>query len=212
MQIKWLGHACFYITTKEGVKVLTDPYDEAIGLRMPPLAPDVATVSHQHYDHNAVGLLRGAPTVLDTTGTHRVKGITVRGIPTFHDKKNGAERGPNTVFIIEADGLRVCHLGDLGHLLDAGKLREIGPVDVLLVPVGGTYTIAAEEAATLVKDIKPRIAVPMHYKIRDLKISIAPVDNFLKHFESVEHKPLLELVPDALPRATAVVVLERTES
>uniref|UniRef100_A0A7C2I178 MBL fold metallo-hydrolase n=1 Tax=Ammonifex degensii TaxID=42838 RepID=A0A7C2I178_9THEO len=208
MQIKWLGHACFLLTTRAGVKVLTDPFDQAIGYPLPPVAPDVVTVSHEHYDHYAVGLLKGEPAVVEDTGTYQVKETTIRGIATFHDKKKGAERGPNTVFVIEADGVKVCHLGDLGHPLDAPKRQEIGPVDVLLIPVGGTYTIDADEAATLVKEMKPRIAVPMHYKTDRLKINIAPVDGFLKHFSGVQRKPLLEVTPETLPPATSVVVLE----
>ncbi|RJX19244.1 MAG: MBL fold metallo-hydrolase [Ammonifex sp.] len=212
MQIKWLGHACFYLVTQDGTKIVTDPYDEATGYRLPPVAPDVVTVSHHHHDHNAVGLLRGSPRVIDLAGTHVVQGLTIRGVATFHDKKKGAERGPNTVFVIEADGLKVCHLGDLGHYPDVEKLREIGPVDVLLIPVGGTYTIDAGEAAALVKDMKPRVAVPMHYKTKHLRISIAPVDNFLAHFEAVDYRQLLELTPADLPPATTVAVLERSES
>jgi L-ascorbate metabolism protein UlaG (beta-lactamase superfamily) len=212
MRIKWLGHACFYLLTEDGTKILTDPYDEPTGYRLPPLAPDVVTVSHHHHDHNAVSLLRGNPRVIDVAGTHLFQGLTIRGVGTFHDKKKGAERGPNTVFVIEADGLKVCHLGDLGHDLEEGKLGEIGPVDVLLIPVGGTYTINADEAAALVKRMKPRLAVPMHYKTRHLRISIAPADNFLAHFEAVEHKELLELTPQNLPPAVRVAVLERSDS
>ncbi|MEW6447749.1 MAG: MBL fold metallo-hydrolase [Bacillota bacterium] len=208
MQIKWLGHACFLLTTREGVKVLTDPYDESIGYPLPPVAPDVVTVSHQHYDHNAVGSVKGSPAVLEGAGDHQAKGLTVRGVATFHDKNKGAQRGPNTVFIVEADGLKVCHLGDLGHPLDTAKLGEIGPVDVLLTPVGGTYTVDADEAAALVKEMKPRIAVPMHYKTERLKINIAPVDNFLKHFSGIRREPLLEVTRETLPPATSIVVLE----
>ncbi|HIE11949.1 MAG TPA: MBL fold metallo-hydrolase [Desulfotomaculum sp.] len=208
MQIKWLGHACFLLATGDGVKVLTDPYDESIGYPLPPVSPDVVTVSHQHFDHNAVGACKGEPAVVEGSGTHQVKGLTIRGVATFHDKKQGAQRGPNTVFVIEAEGLRICHLGDLGHPLDAAKLREIGPVDVLLTPVGGTYTIDAEEAASLVKEMKPRIAVPMHYKTAQLKINIAPVDGFLRQFTGVKRQSLLEVMPDKLPPATDIVVLE----
>lgn len=211
MQIKWLGHACFLIATREGIKLLTDPYDESIGYPLPPVSPDVVTVSHQHFDHNAVGACKGQPAVVEGSGTRQVKGITIRGVATFHDKKQGAQRGPNTVFVIETDGLRICHLGDLGHLLDAAKLREIGPVDVLLTPVGGTYTIDADEAAALVKEMKPRIVVPMHYRTERLKINIAPVDGFLKRFTRVEQQSLLEVTPEKLPPATSIVVLELSQ-
>jgi L-ascorbate metabolism protein UlaG (beta-lactamase superfamily) len=212
MRIKWLGHACFFLLTEDGTKIVTDPYDEPTGYRLPPLAPDVVTVSHHHHDHNAVGLLRGNPRVIDVAGAHLFQGLTIRGVGTFHDKKKGAERGPNTVFVIEADGLKVCHLGDLGHQLGADEPSEIGPVDVLLIPVGGTYTIDADEAAALVKEMKPRVAVPMHYKTRHLRISIAPADNFLAHFETVDRKPHLELTPGDLPPAVTVTVLERSDS
>ncbi|MEW6572237.1 MAG: MBL fold metallo-hydrolase [Bacillota bacterium] len=208
MEIKWLGHACFLLTTREGVTVLTDPYDESIGYPLPPVTPDVVTVSHRHYDHNAVGSVKGSPVVFEGAGIHRAKGLTIRGVATFHDKNKGAQRGPNTVFVIEADGLRICHLGDLGHPLDGAKVQEIGPVDVLLIPVGGTYTIDADEAAALVTEMKPRIAVPMHYKTERLKINVAPVDNFLKHFSRAQREPLLAVTPEKLPPATNIVLLE----
>lgn len=208
MQIKWLGHACFLLTTTEGAKILTDPFDETVGYPLPAEAPDVVTVSHQHFDHNAVGLVKGKPEVVEGTGARQVKGIAFRGVATFHDKEKGAKRGPNTVFVIEADGVRVCHLGDLGHPLDAAKRREIGPVDVLLIPVGGTFTIDADEAAALVKELQPRIAVPMHYKTQYLNFPITPVDDFLKHFSGVRRESVLEVTPENLPPATSVVVLE----
>lgn len=208
MQLKWLGHACFLLTTREGTKIVTDPFDATVGYPLPQVVPDIVTVSHQHFDHNAVGVLKGNPTVVEGTGARQIKGVNIRGIATFHDKKQGAERGPNTVFVIEADGITVCHLGDLGHPLDGRKLQEIGPVDVLLVPCGGTYTIDADEAAALVKAMKPRVAVPMHYKTEYLKFPITPVDNFLRHFPAAERRTLLELSPDNLPAPTAVVVLD----
>ncbi|MEW6173283.1 MAG: MBL fold metallo-hydrolase [Bacillota bacterium] len=212
MQIKWFGHACFFLTTSAGIKVMTDPYDEGTGFRVPPVAPDVVTVSHQHHDHNAVGLVQGKPSVVTKTGTHQVKGINIRGVATFHDKEKGQRRGLNTIFNIEADGIRVCHMGDLGHHLGPDKLLEIGPVDVLLIPVGGTYTIDANEAAALVKEMKPRVAIPMHYKIPGLNVSVAPADNFLKHFGAVERKSFLEVTPGNLPAENTVVLLERLQS
>lgn len=208
MQIKWLGHACFLLTTTGGVKILTDPFDETVGYPLPAEAPDVVTVSHQHFDHNAVGLVKGKPEVVEGTGARQVKGIAFRGVATFHDKEKGAKRGPNTVFVIEADGVKVCHLGDLGHPLDAAKRQEIGPVDVLLIPVGGTFTIDADEAAALVREMRPRIAVPMHYKTQYLSFPITPVDDFLKHFSGVRRESVLEVSPENLPPATSVVVLE----
>ncbi|MEW6183438.1 MAG: MBL fold metallo-hydrolase [Bacillota bacterium] len=212
MRIKWFGHSCFFLVTGAGIKVMTDPYDEDTGFRVPPVAPDVVTVSHQHHDHNAVSLVQGKPIVVDKTGTHLAKGINIRGVATFHDNEKGKRRGLNTVFTIETDGVKICHLGDLGHCLEPDKLMEIGLADVLLIPVGGTYTIDANEAAALTKEMKPRIAVPMHYKIPGLNVSVAPADGFLKHFGTVERRPFLELTPDNLPAESTIVLLDRLQS
>ncbi|MBD3247904.1 hypothetical protein GF382_01280 [Candidatus Falkowbacteria bacterium] len=183
MIITWIGQSCFKIQDKvgpEGKTLVTDPFDKSIGLKAPNFESDVATVSHDHYDHNNVSSLRGEPFVIDSPGEYDVKGIMVQGIASFHDDKNGEERGENTIFRIEMDDLTIAHLGDLGHELTDEQLEELEGVDILLIPVGGVFTIDSKKAVKVVSQIEPRIVVPMHYKIKGLNENIDPVDKFIK--------------------------------
>jgi L-ascorbate metabolism protein UlaG (beta-lactamase superfamily) len=190
MKIKWLGHSAFLITTESGVKVITDPYKSgsyggAVGYATIKDAADVVLVSHDHDDHSCVESVCGDPIVLRDAGEHESKGLKFRGIETYHDCSKGRERGRNTVFVFEADGVTVCHLGDLGHTLSADTASEIGKVDIVLVPVGGFYTIDADEATTVVDVLNPGIVIPMHYKTKKLGFQIDGVEKFLKGKEGV---------------------------
>ena len=207
MQIKWLGHACFLMQTADGTRIVTDPFNEEVGYPLPAVTADIVTVSHQHFDHNAVTVVKGRPRVVQEPGEHRIGAVTVQGVSTFHDREQGAKRGPNIVFVIEADGLRVCHLGDLGHPLSAAQLERIGRVDVLLVPVGGTFTIDAREASDLVAAVSPRIAVPMHYKTAYINFPITGLEAFTRLHAPVSPRDTLEVTADSLPAATEIVVV-----
>ncbi|MCL6641327.1 MAG: MBL fold metallo-hydrolase [Candidatus Rokubacteria bacterium] len=180
MKIRWLGHACFLITSAKGTRILTDPFDETVGYVVPAVEADFVTVSHEHFDHNAVGNVKGKPKVVRGAGAHSLGDVSARGIDTFHDGVMGAKRGPNTVFVLNVDGMSLCHLGDLGHVLEAAHLSAIGRVDVLLVPVGGTYTIDPAAAAKVVEQISPSIVIPMHYKTDATSFPIVGVDEFLQ--------------------------------
>ncbi len=187
MTIQWYGHSCFKISTKpegrgsgEEVVIFTDPFDKSIGLRPPQGKADIITVSHSHYDHNNVSALKGEPAVLDLPGEYSIKGVSITGINSFHDKVQGAERGLNTIFVIESEGIRFCHLGDLATRLDKKQLEEVNGVDILAVPVGGVYTLDAKEAKEVVDQIEPKIVLPIHYKIPGLKIKIDDEKNFCK--------------------------------
>jgi L-ascorbate metabolism protein UlaG (beta-lactamase superfamily) len=171
MDIIYLGHSSFKITGKTGT-VVTDPFDPQItGMRFPNVSADIVTVSHDHKDHNFVEgvtaeTVDGAPRmkVIDGPGEYEVKGISILGFASFHDDKEGAERGNNTIYVIEIDGLRIAHLGDLGHTLSDNAITEIGNIDVLLVPVGGQFTIGPEDAVKVTRAIEPSFVIPMHYK------------------------------------------------
>jgi L-ascorbate metabolism protein UlaG (beta-lactamase superfamily) len=180
MKIRWYGHACFVLESETGVRVLTDPFDNTVGYPIPDVTVDIITVSHHHHDHNYVSAIKGDPVIIDGVGEYTVGGISIRGYRTYHDDVIGEKRGENTLFTIDMDGMRICHCGDLGHLLDMVKLHNIMPVDVLLVPVGGTFTIDAAQAAKLVEDMKPRLTIPMHFKTRALSFPLDPVDRFLR--------------------------------
>jgi len=213
MRIRWLGHACFAITSATGTKVLTDPYTPgAFGLNYVPVEEEanIVTVSHDHADHNNVSAVRGKPDVVKGGGSHSSHNIDFRGIDCYHDDTTGSQRGPNTIFCFTLDGIRVCHLGDLGHILTEQNKAEIGPVDVLLIPVGGNFTIDAKVAAETCRTLNPRVTTPMHYRNdRCPDFPVAGVDDFLALMERVkqEDSSEVEFHSETLPEAIEVVVL-----
>lgn len=160
-----MGHSSFRIKGKN-VTLVTDPFDpEMVGLKLSKIEADLVTISHQHQDHNKVDLVTVGKRVIDGPGEYEISGTSIIGIQTFHDDQKGAERGQNTVFVIEMDGLRLCHLGDLGHLLSDQQIEEIGEIDILMIPVGGEYTIGPVDAVKVVHDIEPKLVIPMHFKV-----------------------------------------------
>ena len=183
MYISWLGHSCFKIQDKiapDGVILVTDPFDKSIGLKVPSFEADIVTVSHDHYDHNNVSALRGNPFIIDSAGEYDRKGVMIEGVESYHDDKQGAKSGKNIMYRIEIDDITIVHLGDLGHILDNKQLEKVGGADILLIPVGGTYTLDAKNAVAVVSQIEPRIVIPMHYKTKNLKISLDGADKFIK--------------------------------
>lgn len=204
------GHSEFLLETEEGVRILTDPFDAHVGYPMKKVACDAVTVSHGHGDHCFVEKAEGSIVVADEAGvTYLTRDITARGIATFHDECEGQKRGKNLIFVIEADGLRIAHLGDLGAWDDA-VVRAIGQVDILLVPVGGYYTIDAASAATLCKMLSPRIIIPMHYKTAvNADWPIAPVTDFLSlmNAQTAPQMPLLRVTKADLSEHPGLIVL-----
>lgn len=180
MNIKWLGHSCFKITSGNGTAIVTDPFDKSVGYPLPEVEADIVTSSHSHFDHNYFKAVKGNFKIVNTIGVHDIKGIHIKGVNTFHDNEHGARRGENIVFAIDANGIKVCHLGDLGHLLTEEQVREIGNVDILLIPVGGFFTINSRQAVKVMEQLKPKITIPMHYKTQVIDFPIETVDNFLK--------------------------------
>jgi len=208
--LRWLGHECFEI--KDDGTVVTDPHDGAgIGLPRPQAEADIVTVSHGHFDHaNGIGIVsKPGAVVIETPGERSIKGITIKGIASFHDNAQGTMRGKNVIFNIRIDGISFCHLGDLGHALSEEQLTEIGKVDVLLIPVGGHYTIDAGEAAEIMDMINPRIVIPMHYKTRGLTVDIADAEVFLRGRENVRRyaESQVEIERSGLPARTEIWVL-----
>jgi L-ascorbate metabolism protein UlaG (beta-lactamase superfamily) len=192
MLLTWLGHSCFRLQDKtgpDGVTLITDPFDKSVGIKPPQFEADIVTVSHNHEDHNNAKALRGQPYVVDSPGEYDIRGVAIQGIACYHDQSQGNERGSNIIYRIEIDDISVVHLGDLGHILENKQLEAIGRVDVLLVPVGGTYTLDAKKAAEVVSQIEPRIVVPMHYALPGVNLKIAGVEPFVKE---IGIKPLKE--------------------
>ena len=183
MIITPLGHSSFLLKESTGTTVITDPYSSDIGITFPSVSADVVTVSHPHYDHNNVKAIKGNPLIVDQPGMYEVKGVNIFGLNTFHDEENGKKRGSNIVFNIRMDGVNICHLGDVGHGPSPLMIEAIGPVDVLLIPVGGTYTIDAEVAKEYVDRLMPNVIIPMHYKTDDVDIDLDSVDAFLDYFD-----------------------------
>ena len=212
MKVKWLGHASFLISSDAGNKIITDPYPQGSGLSYAPVkeSVDIVTVSHDHFDHNCVSSLPGKPEVITGSGTKNVKGLQFNGIATYHDESQGKERGTNIVFCFSVDGIKLCHLGDLGHRLDKGQLDEIGAIDVLFIPIGGFYTIDSKMAGLVIDDLKPGVAMPMHCKTAKCNWPLNTIDDFLAGKNNVKTMGSSEIEFQAgeLPQPTAIVILE----
>ena len=164
MTISWFGQSCFRLEAKEG-SILIDPFSKEIGLKPPRIKDDVILVTHQHSDHNNIEDANPEAFIIQTPGEYENHGIAIRGIQSFHDNKQGTERGLNTIYVLKAEDMTICHLGDLGHVLTDKQIEDIGDVDILMIPVGGTYTIDAKTAVEVITQIEPKVVIPMHYKV-----------------------------------------------
>ena len=185
MQIIWHGQSCFQLIfskrKEEKITLVIDPFSTEIGLRLPKIGADILLVTHSHNDHSNVKGISGDPFLINGPGEYEIRGIFIQGIECFHDESQGKERGRTTTFIIEGDEMKLCHLGDLGQKeLTPDQLEKIGNVDILMIPVGGVYTISAQEATKIISQIEPKIVIPMQYHIPKLKIKLDNSDKFLK--------------------------------
>jgi L-ascorbate metabolism protein UlaG (beta-lactamase superfamily) len=215
MKIKWYGHSAFLVTSDQGVKIIIDPYESgAYGGQLSygkiKDQADIVLISHDHADHNDTKSLPGSPEIVKGSGSKTVKGISIKGISTYHDPSKGSERGANTIFTFSIDGIKICHLGDLGHILSEKELAEIGSVDILLIPVGGYYTIDAKEATRVAEQIKSKVLIPMHFKTEKCGFPIAPVEDFLKGKSNPKRPKASEVAFEktTLPQQMEILVLE----
>lgn len=212
MNIKYLGHAAFVITSDTGLKIITDPYGTGPDLTYGEIteSADIVTVSHDHFDHSNVAAVKGNPEVVRRTGRSTAKGIEFKGIASYHDEAKGRLRGDNIIFCFEVDGIGVCYLGDLGHLLDDKQVAEIGSVDILFIPVGGYYTIDAKAATEVCNQLKPKVIIPMHYKTEKGIPNIVGVDEFLGGKANVNRLDVsqAEFKPGELPATGQIIVLK----
>ena len=210
--IKWLGHSCFLVSLNGVIKIVTDPFDASLGYPMPDVTADVCLISHDHFDHNYVSLVKGKPQVVKGTGEKEIKRIRFRGVASFHDDEHGSRRGGNTIFTWELGGMKFTHLGDLGTELSPSQVKEIGPVDILFVPTGGVFTIDAAGATKVVLSLEPRVAIPMHYQLPSIakSLRIAPVEEFLKGKDNVVKTGTssVHFSQESLPKKTTIYVLE----
>lgn len=210
MKIEWFGHSCFKITDIRGIEIVTDPFDDKVGYKVPYTKADIVTVSHGHFDHNYVKAIEGDFKLVDKAGHFQVKDINIKGIVSYHDKRKGSQRGSNTIYTYIIDGIKVCHLGDLGHELDKKQEDEIGGVDVLMIPVGGYFTIDADEAVRVVDRLKPSIILPMHYKTPLVDFPIETADAFLEKMGGGEKLPsrVMDITGDDIKGQRKVYVLQ----
>ena len=218
MNIEWYGHAAFKITTENGTRIIIDPYqsgfsDGALSYRTIDDEADIVITSHNHGDHNYTKSIRGKYDHIKKQGNYDIKGVKIETIPTFHDTSSGKERGDNLLTIISADGIKLLHLGDLGHDLDQSMLKKIGKVDVLLLPVGGFYTIDAQVATTVMNDIRPSITIPMHYRTEKCSFPITTVAEFTRGKKNVQVLPKSEvkITAGSLPKEPEIIVLQHAQ-
>ena len=207
MKIHWLGHASFLIKTGDKT-IIMDPFDEEVGYEIYDKEVDYVTVSHDHWDHKGEHLLKGEPAIIDTVGDFVYPDVSFTGFASYHDKEQGSLRGTNIIFRVAAEGINLVHLGDLGHLLSEEQMKVLGEVDILLIPVGGTFTIDAKEAYELVNKLKPQVVIPMHYQTPHLSFQLAPVEDFTRRFDQVVKKPYLEVNKDSLAAENKIITLD----
>lgn len=209
--VTWLGHSMFLFSLNDTLKVVIDPFDDTVGYSLPDVSADIVLVSHRHFDHDNVKLVKGKPKVVDNDGETSLKGMNFKGVSSVHDDKDGTLRGLNTIFVWEMGGIRFAHLGDLGVMLSDEQIKQMGQIDVLFSPVGGYFTIDAATATRIVETLKPRAVFPMHYKTEVMGESfpIAGVNDFLAGKKNVKRvgKNSITLKKDELPQETTIYVL-----
>jgi L-ascorbate metabolism protein UlaG (beta-lactamase superfamily) len=208
MDITWLGHSCFRIRGNRAT-IIIDPYAPSLGYSLGNPTADIVCVSHQHPGHSYIQGVAGKPRLVTGPGEYEISGVLIIGIATFHDAERGTKRGKNTVYLMQIDEVSICHLGDLGHVLTAEQVEELAKVDMLLIPVGGVSTIGAPVAAEVVRQLEPKVVIPMHYKTQALTLELEPVDKFLKEMgvQEANPQPKLSLSRSSLPDSTQVRLL-----
>ncbi|MBV4418805.1 MBL fold metallo-hydrolase [Clostridium tyrobutyricum] len=208
MKVTWLGHSSFILEDSNNIKVLTDPFDDSTGYKVFEGTVDTVTISHHHFDHDYTKKITYS-NIIDKTGDFNFQNISIKGFPSYHDKVKGAKRGKNIIFIIEMDGYRLCHLGDLGYVLSKEEINNLKSIDVLFIPVGGNFTIDGKEAAEVAKLIHPHIIIPMHYKTPDLSFELDGLETFLKYIKSGKYigKNYLNLSDDCKNQYKDVKIL-----
>jgi L-ascorbate metabolism protein UlaG (beta-lactamase superfamily) len=209
LSVSWFGHAMFLLEDVDGNRLVTDPYNEYVGYKLPVIAADIVLVSHDHGDHSNVDLIKENPVIIRGATSQEINGITITGFPSHHDAHDGVERGPNIIFRWEMQGLIFVHLGDLGHLVEGELAETLSGADVLFIPVGGTFTVEDAQAEIVVKTLRPRIAIPMHYSTPDCTLPLQTEEPFATRFDHVERigKQPLYISKDNLPEPTRILIM-----
>jgi L-ascorbate metabolism protein UlaG (beta-lactamase superfamily) len=207
MEISWLGHSCFQLRGKN-VTLITDPFSPQLGHSLGKISAPIVTISHNHPGHNYAGGVDGGPRIVRGPGEYEISDVLITGVASYHDNKHGQELGRNTIYIIHMDDLVICHLGDLGHILQEEQLEEVADADMLLVPIGGQHTINATQAAEVISQVEPHIVIPMHFS-PPVDNAPNPLDKFCREMgiEAINPQPKLSITRSALPTETQVVIL-----
>jgi L-ascorbate metabolism protein UlaG (beta-lactamase superfamily) len=215
MKIKWYGHAAFQLISDKGIKIIFDPYEPgayngALSYGKITDEADIVLTSHDHADHNYIKDIRGKYKHISKAGDYEIQSVKIKAIPTFHDNSIGKERGSNLTFVLAADGLSLVHTGDIGHALDSELLKKIGNVDILLLPVGGLFTIDAVQAAKLMNALQPSVTIPMHFKTNKCGFPITEVEEFTKNQDNVRvlKESEIEINKNNLPKKPEIIVLQ----
>lgn len=214
MRIEYIGHSCFYFVTEDGTRIIIDPYDCSIGLTPVNREADIALVTHQHYDHNYLDGVHGDYVAIQTSGVHEERGVRVTGFELDHDPDGGALRGKVNAYLIEVDGVRLLHMGDIGTMPPDSFFDALGQIDVLMIPVGGNYTVDAAGAYAICERVNPAYVIPMHYKTTRLKLDIAPVNGFVElatsSYDIVRQGSVLTIGRNARKKHSRVVLMENS--
>jgi L-ascorbate metabolism protein UlaG (beta-lactamase superfamily) len=194
MNIIWHGQSFFEINTKdtknEELKIAIDPFDKSIGLKLPKVEAQILLITHNHLDHSNKKAINGSPFLIETPGEYETKGVYIKGVQGFHDDSQGKEKGKVVFYIIEVENIRICHLSDIGQKeLTSEQIEQIGNIDILMIPVGGVYTLDAKQAANIISQIEPKIVIPMHYQVPNLNLKLDSLDQFLKEIGSPNAEP-----------------------
>ena len=207
MEIYWLGHSCFQLRGKN-VTLITDPFSPQLGHSLGKISAPIVTISHNHPGHNYAVGVGGNPRVVRGPGEYEISDVLITGVASYHDDKHGQNLGRNTIYIIHMDELVICHLGDLGHILQEEQLEEVADADLLLVPIGGQHTINATQAAEVISQVEPHIVIPMHYS-PTIGDAANPLDKFCREMgiEAINPQPKLSITRSALPAEAQVVIL-----
>ncbi len=207
MEISWLGHSCFHLRGKN-VTLITDPFSPQLGHSLGKISAPIVTISHNHPGHNYAVGVGGNPRVVRGPGEYEISDVLITGVASYHDDKHGQNLGRNTIYIIHMDELVICHLGDLGHILQEEQLEEVADADLLLVPIGGQHTINATQAAEVISQVEPHIVIPMHYS-PTIGDAANPLDKFCREMgiEAINPQPKLSITRSALPAEAQVVIL-----
>jgi L-ascorbate metabolism protein UlaG (beta-lactamase superfamily) len=217
MEISWLGHSCFVLRGKN-VTLITDPFSPQPGQpqgeahKLGKISAPIVTISHNHPGHNFAEGVQGNPRVVRGPGEYEISDVLITGVPSYHDAKRGAERGRNTIYIIHMDDLVICHLGDLGHILQEEQLEEVADADILLIPISGSNTLSAAQAAEVISQVEPHVVIPMHYRpSTGTGDGPDPLDKFCREMgiEAVNAQPKLSILRSNLPVETQVVILSQ---